>query len=121
MQTTTILVGKVDDVPQIRTTSHGERLQFRLRREAHGRVEEYTIIAWRALAQQLVSLISSGHEVFVVGSQSLFVWRDGNGATHTRVQVTADIVRMLPDVAEHFGRGFGSAYGEEIIDEADGS
>jgi single-stranded DNA-binding protein len=121
-----MVIGVIVDQPVLRSYPRGARLQFTLRRERpSGAHDNYTVVAWRGAATRLAEQISQGQTVLVVGDQAIFGWQDDKGQWHRRVELTAQIVRLVPFVVEApvVGDGDGEErawYGEEIVDDGDG-
>ncbi len=101
-----ILVGRLTDNPESRTTPGGQQVcSFRMATNRtwtdrqgtkQERVEYHTVIAWRRLAEIASQYLTKGGLVFVEGHLQTRSWQGTDGSKKYRTEIIADRLQLGP-------------------------
>lgn len=101
-----ILVGRLTDNPESRTTPGGQQVcSFRMATNRtwtdragtkQERVEYHTVIAWRRLAEIASQYLTKGGLVFVEGHLETRSWQGTDGQKKYRTEIIADRLQLGP-------------------------
>jgi single-strand DNA-binding protein len=100
-----LLIGQVDDEPELRHTPSGRpvasftvaipRMWTSADGAQHEEVEWFNVVAWGSLAELCERRLAKGHQVYVEGRLQTRRWQDESGRAVFRTEVVAQELVVL--------------------------
>lgn len=117
-----IIIGRVTQDPQLRTTPSGQPVcNFSIAtnrywsnqntKERQEKTEFHNIVAWSRLAEIANQYLTKGSLVMIEGRIETRSWDDPNGNKRYRTEITAENMQLGPRPAVAYGEGGPRPYG----------